>query len=82
MKTWAPSLQYNICDFWKDYPNKQTQNFVVYELWTDYGFEGHPLRKDLPLSGYVEVRYDDPEKRVVSEPIENYAYCCPIIHAF
>ncbi|KAI3664496.1 hypothetical protein L1987_89743 [Smallanthus sonchifolius] len=36
---------------------------------TDYGFEGHPLRKDLPLSGYVEVRYDDPEKRV-SEPIE------------
>jgi NADH dehydrogenase (ubiquinone) Fe-S protein 3 len=37
---------------------------------TDYGFEGHPLRKDLPLSGYVEVRYDDPEKRVVSEPME------------
>ncbi|TYH25398.1 hypothetical protein ES288_A03G165300v1, partial [Gossypium darwinii] len=37
---------------------------------TNYGFEGHPLRKDLPLSGYVEVRYDDPEKRVVSEPIE------------
>uniref|UniRef100_A0A7N0RCX4 NADH:ubiquinone oxidoreductase 30kDa subunit domain-containing protein n=1 Tax=Kalanchoe fedtschenkoi TaxID=63787 RepID=A0A7N0RCX4_KALFE len=37
---------------------------------TDYGFEGHPLRKDLPLSGYVEVRYDDPEKRVISEPIE------------
>ena len=37
---------------------------------TDYGFEGHPLRKDLPLSGYVEVLYDDPEKRVVSEPIE------------
>uniref|UniRef100_A0A1B3TRL8 NADH dehydrogenase [ubiquinone] iron-sulfur protein 3 n=1 Tax=Psilotum nudum TaxID=3240 RepID=A0A1B3TRL8_PSINU len=37
---------------------------------TDYGFEGHPLRKDFPLSGYVEVRYDDPEKRVVSEPME------------
>uniref|UniRef100_A0A8D5QG05 NADH dehydrogenase [ubiquinone] iron-sulfur protein 3 n=1 Tax=Musa ornata TaxID=160690 RepID=A0A8D5QG05_MUSOR len=37
---------------------------------TDHGFEGHPLRKDFPLSGYVEVRYDDPEKRVVSEPIE------------
>ncbi|CAN4117314.1 unnamed protein product [Withania somnifera] len=30
---------------------------------TDYGFEGHPLRKDLPPSGYVEVRYDDPEKQ-------------------
>nr|YP_009277418.1 NADH dehydrogenase subunit 9 [Ophioglossum californicum]YP_010439836.1 NADH dehydrogenase subunit 9 [Ophioglossum vulgatum]AOH05889.1 NADH dehydrogenase subunit 9 [Ophioglossum californicum]UTD44882.1 NADH dehydrogenase subunit 9 [Ophioglossum vulgatum] len=37
---------------------------------TDYGFEGHPLRKDFPLSGYVEVRYDDSEKRVVSEPME------------
>jgi NADH dehydrogenase (ubiquinone) Fe-S protein 3 len=37
---------------------------------TDYGFEGHPLRKDFPLSGYVEVRYADLEKRVVSEPIE------------
>jgi NADH dehydrogenase (ubiquinone) Fe-S protein 3 len=39
-------------------------------ILTDYGFEGHPLRKNSPLSGYVEVRYDDPEKRVVSEPIE------------
>ncbi|KAJ3676000.1 hypothetical protein LUZ61_021655 [Rhynchospora tenuis] len=39
-------------------------------ILTDYGFEGHPLRKDFPLSGYVEVRYDDPEKRVISEPIE------------
>ncbi|KAI3948896.1 hypothetical protein MKX01_022310 [Papaver californicum] len=37
---------------------------------TNHGFEGHPLRKDFPLSGYVEVRYDDPEKHVVSEPIE------------
>jgi NADH dehydrogenase (ubiquinone) Fe-S protein 3 len=36
----------------------------------DYGFEGHPLQKDFLLSGYVEVRYDDSEKRVVSEPIE------------
>ena len=37
---------------------------------TDYGFEGHPLRKDFPLSGYVEVRYDDGEKRLLQEPIE------------
>ncbi|KAI5667311.1 hypothetical protein M9H77_17164 [Catharanthus roseus] len=37
---------------------------------TDYGFKGHLLRKDLSLSGYLEVRYDDLEKRVVSEPIE------------
>ena len=39
-------------------------------LLTDYGFEGHPLRKDFPLSGYTEVRYDDSKKRVISEPIE------------
>ena len=39
-------------------------------ILTDYGFEGHPLRKDFPLSGYLEVRYDDSEKRVVSEPLE------------
>lgn len=39
-------------------------------ILTDYGFEGHPLRKDFPLSGYVEVRYDDSEKCVVSESIE------------
>jgi NADH-quinone oxidoreductase subunit C len=39
-------------------------------LLTDYGFEGHPLRKDFPLTGYVEVRYDDEAKRVVYEPVE------------
>ncbi len=38
-------------------------------ILTDYGFRGHPLRKDFPLSGYVEVRYDDEEKRVVYEPV-------------
>lgn len=39
-------------------------------LLTDYGFDGHPLRKDFPLTGYVEVRYDDEQKRVVYEPVE------------
>jgi NADH-quinone oxidoreductase subunit C len=39
-------------------------------LLTDYGFEGHPLRKDFPLTGYVEVRYDDEAKRVVYEPVK------------
>jgi NADH-quinone oxidoreductase subunit C len=38
-------------------------------LLTDYGFDGHPLRKDFPLTGYVEVRYDDEKKRVVYEPV-------------
>lgn len=39
-------------------------------LLTDYGFEGHPLRKDFPLTGYVEVRYDDERKRVVYEDVQ------------
>ncbi len=39
-------------------------------LLTDYGFQGHPLRKDFPLSGYVELRYDDEQKRVVYEPVK------------
>lgn len=38
-------------------------------ILTDYGFEGHPLRKDFPLTGYVEMRYDDEQKRVVYEPV-------------
>jgi NADH-quinone oxidoreductase subunit C len=38
-------------------------------ILTDYGFQGHPLRKDFPLTGYVEVRYDDAQKRVVYEPV-------------
>ena len=38
-------------------------------LLTDYGFEGHPMRKDFPLTGYVEMRYDEDQKRVVYEPV-------------
>ena len=39
-------------------------------ILTDYGFEGHPLRKDFPLTGYTEVRWDEEEKRIVHEPVE------------
>jgi NADH-quinone oxidoreductase subunit C len=39
-------------------------------LLTDYGFQGYPLRKDFPMTGYVEVRYDDEQKRVVYEPVK------------
>lgn len=39
-------------------------------ILTDYGFEGHPFRKDFPLTGYVEVRYDEDQKRVVYEPVK------------
>jgi len=38
-------------------------------LLTDYAFDGHPLRKDFPMTGYVEVRYDDDRKRVIYEPV-------------
>ena len=39
-------------------------------ILTDYGFQGHPMRKDFPLTGYVELRYDDDQKRVVYEPVK------------
>lgn len=39
-------------------------------MLTDYGFSGHPLRKDFPLTGYVEVRWDDEQKRIVYEPVK------------
>jgi NADH dehydrogenase (ubiquinone) Fe-S protein 3 len=48
-----------------------TQNDEIKRILTDYGFEGHPLRKDFPLSGYVESRYSDKLKRVVCEPLEH-----------
>src|SRR6202035_538212 len=38
-------------------------------ILTDYGFDGHPLRKDFPLTGYVELKYDEDQKRVVHEPV-------------
>jgi NADH-quinone oxidoreductase subunit C len=43
-------------------------------LLTDYGFHGHPLRKDFPMIGYVELRYDDELKRVVYEPVKSVQY--------
>ena len=43
-------------------------------LLTDYGFHGHPMRKDFPMTGYVEVRYDDDLKRVVYEPVKSVEF--------
>ena len=49
--------------FFSDHPDLR-------RILTDYGFDGHPLRKDFPLTGYVEVRYDEAQKRVVYEPVK------------
>ena len=57
----------------KDHPDLR-------RILTDYGFEGHPLRKDFPLTGHIEVRYSEDEKKVISEPVKleqnyrNYDY--------
>jgi NADH-quinone oxidoreductase subunit C len=49
--------------FFSDHPDMR-------RILTDYGFDGHPQRKDFPLTGYVEVRYDEEQKRVVYEPVK------------
>jgi NADH-quinone oxidoreductase subunit C len=49
--------------FFSDHPDLR-------RILTDYGFDGHPLRKDFPLTGYVEVRYDEDQRRVVYEPVK------------
>jgi len=53
--------QYGV--FFSDHPDLR-------RILTDYGFDGHPQRKDFPLTGYVEVRYDDEQRRVVYEPVK------------
>jgi NADH-quinone oxidoreductase subunit C len=61
---WWEREIYDLYGIWfRDHPDLR-------RILTDYGFEGHPLRKDFPLTGYVEVRYDDALKRIVYEPVK------------
>ena len=53
--------------FFADHPDLR-------RLLTDYGFHGHPMRKDFPMTGYVEVRYDDELRRVVYEPVKSVEF--------
>jgi NADH-quinone oxidoreductase subunit C len=55
---------------WDMYGVGFSDNPDLRRLLTDYGFDGHPLRKDFPLTGFIELRYDDEQKRVVYEPVK------------
>jgi NADH-quinone oxidoreductase subunit C len=55
---------------WDMYGVAFSDNPDLRRILTDYGFDGHPLRKDFPLTGFVELRYDNAQKRVVYEPVK------------
>jgi len=62
--TWFEREAYDLYGIWfSDHPDLR-------RILTDYGFEGHPLRKDFPLTGFVEMRWDDVQKRVIYEPVK------------
>lgn len=58
------------CEIWDMYGVFFRNHPNLKRVLTDYGFEGHPLRKDFPLSGFVEMKYNETEKRVINESIE------------
>lgn len=57
-------------EVWDMYGVMFSEHPDLRRLLTDYGFDGHPLRKDFPLTGHVQVRYDEAQKRVVREPVK------------
>ena len=64
-----PGAEWFERETWDMYGVMFTDHPDMRRLLTDYGFEGHPLRKDFPLTGFVEVRWDDEQKRVLYEPV-------------
>ena len=64
-----PSAGWFERECWDLYGVHFTDHPDLRRILTDYGFEGHPLRKDFPLTGHVEVRYDDEQARIVQEPV-------------
>ena len=65
-----PAANWYECEVWDMFGIFFKNHSNLRRILTDYGFEGHPLRKDFPLNGYVEVRYSINQKRVISESIE------------
>jgi NADH/F420H2 dehydrogenase subunit C len=57
-------------EVWDLYGVYFDQHNDLRRILTNYGFEGHPMRKDFPISGYVELRYDESKKRIVTEPVQ------------
>ena len=57
-------------EVWDMFGIKFNNNLDLRRILTDYGFNGHPLRKDFPLSGFKEIYYDDSSKRIIFEPVE------------
>jgi NADH-quinone oxidoreductase subunit C len=64
-----PGAEWFERETWDMYGVMFTDHPDLRRMLTDYGFEGHPLRKDFPLTGFVEVRWDDEQKRVIYEPV-------------